>query len=184
MHKLLLWLLVQSLMVEAVVAKTSAESKPRLVAVDSIVLHAIGGPYCKNSAVHYSAANGGGERWIDFFATHKVLGIHYVIDRRGRVFKGISENKIANHTLGWNQSSIGIELVNNGDGIDVYPKVQVDALVGLLRGVLSRHPEISKNSIVRHSDADVSEFSCGKVLHKRKSDPGAMFDLQYLLDRI
>jgi len=184
MRKVFLWLLLQSLVIESVNAKTSTESKSRNVAVDSIVLHSIGGPYCKNAAVKYSAANGDGDRWIAFFARHRVLGIHYVVDRFGRVYAGISENKIANHTLGWNPFSIGIELVNNGDGVELYPKVQTDALIELTKGIMSRHRAISKHNIVRHSDVDHSEFSCGGVSYKRKTDPGQLFDFEYFLDKI
>ncbi|OUS30812.1 hypothetical protein A9R01_12050, partial ['Osedax' symbiont bacterium Rs2_46_30_T18] len=148
MRKLLLLLLLQLLVVDAVTARTTAESRLRTVAVDSVVLHAIGGPFCKQGEVLFSVASGEGERWISFFSRHKVLGIHYVVDRRGMVFSGIAEDRVANHTLGWNQSSIGIELVNRGDGKEAYTKVQMDALVKLLTGVMSRYPEISTSSIV------------------------------------
>ncbi len=184
MRKLLLLLLLQLLVVDAVTARTTAESRLRTVAVDSVVLHAIGGPFCKQGEVLFSVASGEGERWISFFSRHKVLGIHYVVDRRGMVFSGIAEDRVANHTLGWNQSSIGIELVNRGDGKEAYTKVQMDALVKLLTGVMSRYPEISTSSIVRHSDVDDTKFECAGIAHKRKSDPGVLFDYDDLLNRL
>jgi len=184
MSKLLLLLLLQLLVVNAVAARTTAESRLRTVVVDSVVLHAIGGPFCKQGEVLFSAASGEGERWISFFARHEVLGIHYVIDRRGKVFSGIAENRVANHALGWNPSSIGIELVNRGDGKEAYTEVQIDALVELLTGVMSRYPEISKSSIVRHSDVDETKFECAGAAHKRKADPGVLFNYVDLLNRL
>ena len=165
-------------------AKTTAQSAIRKEAVDSIVLHAIGGPYCDRGKLSISAAHANGASWLGFFSDHKVLGIHYVIDRSGIVFAGVAENRVANHTLGWNQTAIGIELVNHGDGIEAYPKAQIDALIALVKGVMIRHSGITKNRVVRHSDADQSTFECSGVIHKRKTDPGVQFDYIEFMQRI
>lgn len=180
----MLWFLLTATWVTHIDAKTTAQSAIRKVAVDSIVLHAIGGPYCDRGKLSISAAYGDGASWIGFFSDHKVLGIHYVIDRSGIVFAGVAENRVANHTLGWNQTAIGIELINHGNGKETFPKAQIDALIALVKGVMIRHSGITKNRVVRHSDADQSTFECSGVMHKRKTDPGVQFDYIEFMQRI
>jgi N-acetyl-anhydromuramyl-L-alanine amidase AmpD len=160
------------------VAKSAKSSKNRNQAVDAIVLHAIGGPYCANGLVSNSPAKGDARQWFAFFNSHPVLSIHYIIDREGVVLSHVPEHKIANHTLGWNGRSIGIELLNNGDHIDDYPKLQIQSLKKLVESVLARHPSLSKTRVFRHSDLDKTILKCAGVEYKRKQDPGLRFDYQ------
>jgi N-acetylmuramoyl-L-alanine amidase len=86
----------------------------------------------------------------------------------------------ATHATGWNQRSIGIELVNNGDGVDPFPPPQLDALVTLVGAIRRRHPAIDGPRVLRHSDVDHSTFPAasfgqGCSAFRRKEDPGAAF---------
>lgn len=93
-------------------------SGPRREFVDSIIVHAIGGPSCRGGKLMFSGAPGDAQRWKDFFDRHPFLGIHYVVDREGRVLASTPEDKVANHALENNATSIGIELVHEGEGIE------------------------------------------------------------------
>jgi len=175
MLKLIVWLCC-AVQVAAVDARTTTNSKIRHSMVDAVVLHSIGGPYCKRDKVEYSRAPGDALRWRSFFERHKVLGIHYVVDRQGRVLSSVAENRIANHALGWNERSIGIELVNDGDGQDLFPQAQWLAVQKLVNGIIARHPKINANRVFRHSDIDHRIFVCGRAKIKQKQDPGKGFD--------
>ncbi|MBO0741034.1 MAG: N-acetylmuramoyl-L-alanine amidase [Hyphomicrobiaceae bacterium] len=149
-------------------------SGPRREFVDSIIVHAIGGPSCRGGKLMFSGAPGDAQRWKDFFDRHPFLGIHYVVDREGRVLASTPEDKVANHALENNATSIGIELVHEGDGIEPFGKRQIDALIGLLKSIRSRYA-IPIENIKSHSGVDVRTFVCGGDLYPTKMDPGANF---------
>lgn len=153
----------------------SAQSGGQLrTTVDLIVLHTIGGPSCQNSSVVYPTINGDAKRWLTYFKDHETIGIHYVIGRNGETLAGIRENEIAYHAYGNNQTSIGIELVNNGDGNDPFPPEQISALVKLLRELSSRYG-LSVDKIKGHEEIDARMFQCGTSSFKEKVDPGLAF---------
>jgi N-acetyl-anhydromuramyl-L-alanine amidase AmpD len=109
-----------------------------------------------------------------------IISIHYMVGRDGAVATGVPETIAATHASGWNQRSIGIELVNNGDGRDPFPPPQIAALVRLVQAIRQRHPAITPARVLRHSDVDRSTFSetrhgpgCGAF--RRKEDPGPAF---------
>ncbi len=142
--------------------------------VDLIVIHTIGGPSCQNSSVVYPTVAGDAKRWLTYFRDHETIGIHYVIGRDGETLAGIQENEIAYHAYGNNQTSIGIELVNNGDGSDPFPTEQISALVKLLRELCSRYG-LSVDKIKGHEEIDKRMFQCGSSSFKEKVDPGLAF---------
>jgi N-acetylmuramoyl-L-alanine amidase len=147
--------------------------------VDTIIVHAISGPSCSNGQLKFSGAPGDAERWKTFFDRHPFLGIHYVVDREGVVLASTPEDRIANHALDHNESTIGIELVHDGDGEEPFGTKQIDALIRLLRSIRSRH-EVPIESIKGHSDVDERKFSCGGKLYKTKMDPGANFPWEHV----
>lgn len=147
--------------------------------VDTIIIHAISGPSCSNGQLKFSGAPGDAERWKTFFDRHPFLGIHYVVDREGVVLASTPEDRIANHALDHNESTIGIELVHDGDGEEPFGTKQIDALIRLLRSIRSRH-DVPIASIKGHSDVDERKFSCGGKLYKTKMDPGANFPWQHV----
>lgn len=172
------------LQVSLVESRTTANSKKRHALVDTIVLHSIGGPFCKSGQVVYSGAPGDGYRWLQFFERHKVLGIHYIVDRQGLVLSGVAESRIANHARGWNGRSIGIELVNNGDGVEKLTTSQWLATQALVKQLVAKYPGIGKERVFRHSDIDTRTFVCAGVSVKQKQDPGSAFDYSKFIDSL
>lgn len=110
------------------------------------------------------------------------VSAHYLVEEDGRVFALVAEEKRAWHAgRSWwrgldemNFYSIGIEIVNGGHdfGLPSYPDVQIDAVIELCRGILSRWP-IPQTRIVGHSD----------VAPLRKEDPGEHFPWKRLAER-
>lgn len=161
-------------------ARTSGQTRAR---VSRVIIHSIGGPMCRDGTVVYSPVDGDARRWIDYFNRHKVLGIHYVIDKSGRIEAGVPENQIANHAKGNNLDSIGIELVNRGDGIDQFTESQLGMLVAALRSIMQRWG-IEKGSILSHSAVDDRYFECGGKMIKTKQDPGPAFPWERVLEAL
>ncbi len=153
---------------------------PRRRAVDAVIVHSLGGPDCRAGAPFFRVIDGDARHWMDTFNRLPIVSIHYVIDRTGQVAAGVPETVAATHATGWNQRSIGIELVNNGDGRDPFPLPQIDALVALVADIRLRHPAITPARVLRHSDVDRSTFPAAKhgeacTAFRRKLDPGDAF---------
>lgn len=153
---------------------------PRRRAVDSVIVHSLGGPDCRDGRRFYRRVDGDARQWLDRFTRLPVVSIHYVIGRDGVVVAGVPEAVAATHATGWNQRSIGIELVNDGDGVDPFPPAQVAALVALVRDLRTRHPGITRSRVLRHSDVDQRPFDVtrhgpGCDAYRRKEDPGPAF---------
>jgi N-acetylmuramoyl-L-alanine amidase len=99
---------------------------------------------------------------------------HYFVFENGRVAKLVDEERRAHHAgvSVWagetdiNSRSIGIEIANPGHelGYRPFPAAQIEALIALCRGILSRHP-IPPERVLAHSD----------VAPLRKVDPGELF---------
>jgi hypothetical protein len=152
-------------------AKTSGASRTK---VDKHIIHAIGGPHCSddNKSVVFKPVKGDVRLWKKYFDEHDVLGIHYVVDRAGKVAASMPEEQVANHAKGDNETSIGIELVNNGDGKEAYPAVQIEAVTKLAKQIVERW-KIPLRRVFRHSDVDKGTLlPCGSP---RKVDPGPKF---------
>lgn len=104
------------------------------------------------------------------------VSAHYLIHRDGRVVALVDEALRAWHAGqgAWrgagdvNSRSIGIELDN--DGASPFASALMDALEGVLRGIMARW-EIGPEGVIGHS--------C--MAPGRKIDPGARFDWQRLV---
>ncbi|MEO1252204.1 MAG: N-acetylmuramoyl-L-alanine amidase [Pseudomonadota bacterium] len=102
------------------------------------------------------------------------VSAHYMVEENGRVFRLVDEEKRAWHAgrASWkgetdiNARSIGIEIVNPGHEFSYrdFPAAQIDAVVALLKEVVSRRA-IEPSSVLGHSD----------VAPRRKEDPGEKF---------
>ena len=102
------------------------------------------------------------------------VSCHYVIDRKGKIFKMVDENRIAWHAgkSKWkqfknlNKSSIGIELENKGHkfGYQKFPSKQINVLINLCL-LLKKKYRIEDCNILGHSD----------IAPLRKLDPGEKF---------
>jgi len=107
------------------------------------------------------------------------VSAHYVVDEDGTVWQLVEESRRAWHagvsfwqgTRNVNSVSIGIEIVNPGHewGYRTFPEAQMQALEGLARDLVRRHP-IPPDRVVGHSD----------VAPLRKQDPGELFDWERL----
>lgn len=107
------------------------------------------------------------------------VSAHWCIDEEGTIYKLVSEKMRAWHAgiSCWreqtliNDISLGIELVNPGHafGYRPFPSVQINALIKLMRDILTRY-DIPKRNIVGHSD----------IAPNRKNDPGELFEWKRL----
>jgi len=112
---------------------------------------------------------------------------HYYIDRDGSVHEFVSPERIAHHVRGWNQRSVGIEIVNTGrypDWLDSrhqamdepYTEAQIVSLEALLGHLRAALPNL--RWIAGHEDLDTEQVSASDDPTKsvaRKRDPGPMF---------
>lgn len=155
-------------------AAQAVSSGARRTQVDSIIVHAISGPDCRRGQLVFSGAPGDAQRWKRFFDGHPFLGIHYVVDRDGVALASTPEDRVANHALANNDTTIGIELVHDGDGKEPFGARQIEALITLIKDIRTRH-KVPLENIKGHSDVDVRTFMCGGESYKKKMDPGANF---------
>jgi N-acetylmuramoyl-L-alanine amidase len=121
---------------------------------------------------------------------------HYYIDRDGSLHRYVPIDRVAHHTRGYNERSIGIELVNTGrypDWLDSrrqamdepYSSAQVDALIALLLDLRSTVPALQR--IAGHEDLDTTNVPASddaSVLVRRKRDPGPMFPWTRVLEAV
>lgn len=119
---------------------------------------------------------------------------HYYIDRDGSIHVFVSPRRIAHHTRGYNERSVGIELVNTGrypDWLDSrrqtmhepYTDAQVAALVALLNALRRDIPSLE--FIAGHEDLDrdtVPATDDPGLQVSRKRDPGPRFPWGRVLD--
>jgi N-acetylmuramoyl-L-alanine amidase len=155
----------------------------RTEAIDMVVIHSTGGPTCDpqtNQPIWVGAGTLAAN--IRFIEAHPQLGIHYMVDRDGTVRTSVPEAQLAHHVFRYSGRSIGIELINDGNGRDPFPKTQLAALVDLLRDIAGRRG-LTRDGIKRHSDLDHSLLSCG-TSQRRKVDPGDAFPLRSVLDQV
>ena len=104
---------------------------------------------------------------------------HYLINRRGKVFRLVQDHHVAWHAgkscweryKNLNENSIGIELVNKGHqfGYTSYKNKQISSLVELCNKLIMKY-KIKKKNIIGHSD----------IAPLRKIDPGEKFPWKYL----
>ena len=112
---------------------------------------------------------------------------HFYIDRDGSVYRYVPGTRVANHTRGYNERAIGIELVNRGrypDWLDSrhqamtepYTAAQIASLRALLGKLRADYPNL--RTIAGHEDLDtamVPSSNDPSVKVHRKLDPGPMF---------
>ncbi len=124
--------------------------------------------------LHYTGMPTGAEAIARLQDPSSKVSAHYCVEENGEVYRLVDETKRAWHAgvSSWcgdtniNARSIGIEIVNPGHGFGycVFPSVQIDAVVNLIKDIRSRH-DISPLRVLGHSD----------VAPRRKEDPGEKF---------
>ncbi len=119
---------------------------------------------------------------------------HFYIDRDGGIHVFVKPGRVAHHTRGYNERSIGIELVNTGrypDWLDTrrqamdepYTDAQVEALVALLNALRRDIPTLE--FIAGHEDLDRDTVPASNDPDRqvsRKRDPGPRFPWSRVLD--
>ncbi len=112
---------------------------------------------------------------------------HYYVDRDGSIYRYVTDDRMARHVIGYNEHSIGIEIVNSGrypnwfhsqhqQCTEPYTTDQIEALKRLLRYLQLRHPSIV--TLARHSDLDTQTIPAEddpSLFIRRKIDPGPLF---------
>ena len=132
--------------------------------------------------LHYTGMKTGGAALERMRNAEAKVSAHYMVEEDGRIFQLVDEDKRAWHAgvSEWqgesniNSNSIGIEIVNRGhdwpneDGsLAEFPDVQINAVIALSKGIISRHGALT---ILAHSD----------IAPARKIDPGENFPWQGL----
>lgn len=137
-----------------------------------------GGAAARLVVLHYTAMDDVDEVLARLCDADAQVSAHYLITRGGENYQLVAEDLRAWHAGAgqWggiadvNSHSIGIELMNSGaPDYPRFPPAQMDALAGLLRGIMARH-NIAPKAVIGHSDLAVG----------RKGDPGPAFDWQGL----
>jgi N-acetylmuramoyl-L-alanine amidase len=127
-----------------------------------------------------------GER-ITLSETQTGFSGHYYIDRDGSIYQYVEDHRVARHVIGYNQNSIGVEMINLGrypkwfhsqhqECTEPYTPDQIDAVKRLLQMLKTRYPNI--RDLARHSDLDTRMIPAdddSTVQIRRKVDPGALF---------
>ena len=153
--------------------------KRALAAIDLVVIHCTELP-------NLQTAREFGER-IRYEKSQTGNSGHYYIDAGGAIYRFVADERVANHTYGYNSRSIGIELSNIGRYPDwgdsrhqhwttPYTKQQIDSLLALLRQLRNELPNLQY--IAGHEDLD-KRLEPAKddpsILLRRRQDPGPLF---------
>lgn len=159
-------------------------SRP-LRSVDLVVIHCTELP-------DLATARAYGER-VMYAGTGTGNSGHYYLDRDGRAEQWVPDDRVAHHTRGFNERSIGIELVNRGrypnwfdseqQGMaEPYPTVQLQSLIALLQSLCESLPSLFW--IAGHESLDTSTVPASNapgVEVRRKRDPGPLFPWDRIL---
>lgn len=154
------------------------DERPR-AAIDLVVIHCTELPDLKTAREF-------GES-IRYAGTQTGNSGHYYIDRDGRVYRFVTDTRVANHTVGYNTRAIGIELVNRGrypywgdsrhqQFTEPYTSEQISALLALLRRLRADLPNL--RYVAGHEDLDRRLEPASdnpEVLLPRRQDPGPLF---------
>lgn len=112
---------------------------------------------------------------------------HFYIDRDGHCEQWVPLTRVAHHVRGFNERSIGIELVNRGRypdwfdtrsqaGHEPYPAAQIEALARLISSLCEQLPGLAQ--IAGHEDLDREQVPASDnpaLTVARKTDPGPTF---------
>lgn len=112
---------------------------------------------------------------------------HYYIEENGAVHRFVGNDRVANHTVGYNTRSIGIEVFNVGrypfwgdskhQAFTVpYTKEQIHSLLALLSQLRNDIPSL--RYITGHEDLDLRLEPAAddpSIMLRRRQDPGPLF---------
>ncbi len=120
---------------------------------------------------------------------------HYYIDRVGNIEQYVPDERRSNHTTGWNDNSLSVELINTGrypnathtdhqEWKYAYHDLQIDALIELIEEFKRRYPKLKY--IQGHSDLDqryIPSSNEPSTLVRRRIDPGETFPWEGVVAR-
>ena len=128
----------------------------------------------KTIIIHYTGMQSERESLAKLCNPRSKVSSHYLINRKGKIYRLVEDNKIAWHAgkscwgnlKNLNKSSIGIELTNKGHqfGYTNFKKKQISSLIILIKMIVKKYT-IKKKYIIGHSD----------IAPLRKKDPGEKF---------
>jgi len=158
-----------------------------LVAIDLVVIHCTELP-------DLATAREYGERVL--YDSGSGNSGHYYVDRDGGIHVFVRPERVAHHVRGYNERSVGIELVNVGRYPDwhdsrrqqmdeAYTEAQIEALIGLLRKLAEELPALQR--IAGHEDLDPAWMPASDDPQRqvrRKLDPGPQFPWDRVLARL
>lgn len=158
---------------------TREHGTPRDVGtITTIVVHTVGGPVCIEDRVMFKPIPFRADDaafWRDALRSAPVADAHLIIGRSGTVAQVLPLSEVANHTVGANAASIGIELLHRGDGVEPFEQAEIASLIETIKRLRRDHPHITLNNVVGHSDLDQRTCVCGNAPYHRRQDPGANF---------
>ena len=183
----MLFLVVSLAQAQVVDRAEPVQGAARSAPIAAVVLHSTGGFAC-DPALRYKAGTLGGH--VSWFKKRTDgISIHYVVGPDGTVVSMVPEDQSAAHCRGHNADSIGIEMVNAGDGRAPYPEAQQQAVVGLLADILRRNG-LGISAVRTHAELDNRTVRCetgedgawtaipDPAGVPRRTDPGAAFPLE------
>lgn len=154
-------------------AQAADASRERTKPISLVVIHATGGVRCEGGELlHLKGGTLSGIKKL--FEDDPDKSIHFIVGRDGAIESMVAEDRVAYHAKGVNGRSIGIELINDGDGKDSFPEDQITALITLLERLLEDH-SLTADQIKGHSEVDERAFECGGKEYKLKIDPGGEY---------
>jgi len=129
--------------------------------------------------IHYTGMQSERESKIRLCNPKSKVSSHYLINRTGKVYRLMEDNRIAWHAgkscwakyKNLNKNSIGIELENKGHllGYSNFSQKQLSSLIKICKILIKKY-KIKKRNVVGHSD----------IAPLRKNDPGEKFPWQKL----
>jgi N-acetylmuramoyl-L-alanine amidase len=134
--------------------------------------------------IHHTSSNNGAGDLAHLRNPKSEVSAHYMLDRDGKIYQLVGDSKRAWHAgkselhgvpTDVNGRSIGIEIVNAGDGKTPFTEAQYKSLTQLV-GYLKQEYKVPMNNIVGHKDVAVPKG--------RKDDPAENFDWNRLRNGI
>lgn len=102
--------------------------------------------------LHHTASGGSGGHggadavWSYWYgvAPGNRTSANYIVGKDGSIIEAVAPGNTAWHagSSEWNARSIGIEIVNRGNGTDPYPDVQLKSVAWLCRYLIGKYPVI------------------------------------------